>query len=269
MARFVLDPNRVNFSVVPRGKEYNFRVLQRSKAIFDTLLNYLASNYVASVQGANYTNQIKAIAVELAKLELALEDIHLDQDYAHTRGEFLYSMIGYMVFLNGRLPTLDYSDTEFRKFLTTLIGIYLKGAIPDAVKDAVDLLITDETVVLENFLLTRANAAGLDISDQFGFQVVVQTSGAFPAEIFQLESTIRTILDVIRAAHTLFTVRYLFTDTYIPSDPSGQIVDAMRWDMFSYYYEDYRTYWNGMRDIDRLGRKQNLSVGAEDHTADF
>lgn len=269
MARFVVDPSRVNFTVVPRGKEYNLRVLQRATTIFSTLLDNLPSNYLSAVQGPNYTVELKAVAVELAKIELALEDVDLDRDFRRTRAEFLYSIIGYMVFLNGRIPALEFDDEEFRSFLLNLIRIYFQGSVPEAIRDAADLFLAEDFTVFENFLLTRAGASGLDISDQFGFQITVDSTGAFPAEVFQIESSIRTILDIVRPAHTLFRIRYLFQDNYNPNDPSGRVIDAMRWRMASYYYEDFRSYWGGIRNRDRLGLKQNQSVVNEDHSGDF
>jgi hypothetical protein len=269
MARFTIDPERLNFTIVPRGKEYNLRVLQRAQTIFSAFLNLLPSNYISAVEGANYTVEVKAVAIELAKIELALEDVSSDLDYNRTRSEFLYSFIGYLVFLNGRIPPLTFDDGEFRQFLLNLIRIYFQGSIPKSLREAVGLFLTEDFTLLENFLLERAGASGLDISDQFGFQISVATTGAFPPEIFQMDASIRIILDIIRPAHTLFTIRYIFSDSYNPNEPFGRILDASRWQMASYYYEDYRSYWSGLRDRDRLGRKQNQQVTDEDHSADF
>lgn len=269
MARFSIDSARVNFSIFPKGKEYNLRVLQRAQSIFSNLLNLLPSNYISAIQGPNYTVEMKAVAVELAKIELALEDIDLDRGFTNTRSEFLYSIIGYLVFLNGRLPALEFDDQEFRSFLLNLIRIYFQGSVPQSIQDATALFITEPFDVLENFLLTRAGASGLDISDQFGFQITIDTGGVFPPDALVVEQSLRVILDVIRPAHTLFRIRYLFTDNYNPNEPGGQVIDAMRWKLASYYYEDFRSYWRGLRDRDRLGRKESQTVTNEDHSKDF
>lgn len=268
MARFVLDSNRLNFSVERSGKEYNLRVLQRAQVIFTNLLNLLPSNYISAIQGPNYTNELKAISVELAKIELALEDVDLDRDFSHTRSEFLQSIVGYLCFLNGRLPPLDFDDEEFRRFFLSLINIYFQGSIPKSIKDATALFITQEFTVDENFLMVRAGASGMDISDQFGFKIDILTSGAFPPELFLLDSALRIILDLVRPAHTIFTLRYVFTDTYNPNSGTG-VLDAMRWKMATYYYEEFRGYCAGIRDRDRLGRKANQAVTDEDHSSDF
>lgn len=270
MARFNLDSRRLNFNVERKGKEHELRVLQRGQTIFTTMLGLLPSNYTSSVQGPNYTNEIKAVAIELAKIELSLEDVNLDLDYNYTRSEFLYSIIGYLCFLNNRLPSLEYDDGEFRTFLLNLIRIYFQGSIPKSIQDAVGLFLTSDFQILEDFLLVRQGAAGLDISDQFGFQIDVETGNQFPQAIFDLQSSIRIILDIVRPAHTLFTIRFIFTDEYTPNeDTTGTILDEMRWRMWSYYYEDYRSYWAGVIDRDRLGKKENQCVTSEDHSGDF
>lgn len=267
MARFTLDPRRLNFTVEQKGKEYNLRVLQRAQAIFTTLLGLLPSNYTSTIQGPNYTIELKAVAVEVAKIELALEDVDRDADFTHTRSEFLYSLVGYLCFLNNRLPSLDYDDAEFRRFLLSLIKIYFQGSIPQSIKEAVDLFLSTDFDIRENFLLVREGAAGLDISDQFGFQITIPTDNQFPPNIFDIQSSIRIILDIVRPAHTLFRIRFVFTDDYVPND--GTILDEMRWRLAAYYYDDVRSYWDGLRSLDRLGKKTNLSVVGEDHSGDF
>jgi len=270
MPRFMFDPNRVNFNIYRRGKEYNLRVLQRAQSIFSTLLDLLPSNWISGVEGPSYTLELKAVAIELAKIELALEDVNRDISFESTRSEFFYSIVGYLVFLNGKIPSLEFDDEEFRHFLLTLIRIYFQGSIPSALQEAVDLFLSEESTLLENFLLVRAGASGLDISDQFGFQVTVDTGGVFPVDVFSLQAALQTIMDVIRPAHTLYRIRYLFTDDYIPNgDDINRILDESRWRLAAYYYEDFRRFCDGIKDRDRLGRKTNQAVTAEDHSEDF
>jgi hypothetical protein len=138
-------------------------------------------------------------------------------------------------------------------------------------QDAVNLFTTGDVKVTENFLLIRQGASGYDISDQFGFQINMTSGpgGGFPVDVFDVDSSLRLILDIIRPAHTLFRIRYVFSDTYLPNDTAGKILDASRWTLNSYYYEDIRRYWAGIRSRDRLGTKVNLSVTDEDHSDDF
>lgn len=276
MARFQFDPARLNYTIQEQGKEYNLRLLQRAQAIFTTLLNLLPSSYVSAVQGPNYTIALKAVAVEIARMELALEDIRSDFNFAlttqaQTRSDFLYSIIGYLALVNGQIPPLQWDDATFRQFLINLIRIYFQGSIPESMKDVVDLFYSGNVTVTEDFLLVRQGAAGYDISDEFTFQIDITAppGGGFPPDVFDNDSATRLVLDLVRPAHTLFRIRYIFTDHYIPNDTFGVILDALRMSLGAYYYEDFRSYWVGIRNRDRLGKKTNLAVTGEDHSADF
>jgi len=270
MARFVQDPNRLNFTIQQQGKEYQLRLTQRSQVIFSNLMNLLPSNYISTVQGPSYTLEIKAVAVELAKIELALEDVALDTDFSNTRSDFLYSIIGYLVFLNGRLPSTSFDDQGFKQFLLSVIKIYFQGSIPTSIQEGVQLFISDNVTITENYLLIRAGASGYDISDQFGFQISIDALGGFPSDVFTVDYNVRLILSIIRPAHTLFTIRYVFRDSYNPNpDQGGKILDTSRWRLSNYYYEDFRKYSQGLKDHDRLGVKTNQVVTSEDHSKDF
>ncbi len=276
MARFQFDPNRLNATTSQSGKEYNLRLLQRSQTIFTTLLNLLASSYVSAIQGPNYTIALKAVAVELARIELALEDVNFDTNFAvpnqqQTRSDFLYSIIGYLALVNGQIPPLQWDDATFRNFLLNLIRIYFQGSIPESMQQVVNLFFTGAVTVTEDFILVRQGATGYDISDEFTFQINITAAagGGFPPNVFDNDSAVRLILDLVRPAHTLFMIRYIFSDQYIPNDAFKVIVDAMKMALSTYYYDDLRTYWGGIRNRDRLGRKQNQAIVAEDHSADF
>ncbi len=269
MARFQFDPNRVNYTVSQTGREYNLRLLQRAQPILTQLLNLLPSSYISAVQGPNYTNELKAVAVELARLELALEDVSGDHCFATTRPEFLYTIVGYFLLLNGRIPSMDFTDAAFRDMLLNLIRIYFQGSIPESMSDVVKLFISGDIEVTENFLLIRQGLGAYDISDQFGFDLPIETGGVFPPDVFVRDQFIRQLLDIIRPSHTLYRLRFVFRDDYIPNDTYGRVLDAMRWHLAAYYYDDFRAYCGGVRDRDRLGGKVNQQVVGENHSADF
>src|SRR5277367_5015828 len=168
MARFQFDPNRENYTIQQQGREYQLRLAQRAQSIFTALLNLLPSNYVSTIQGPNYTTELKAVAVELARIELALEDVSWDYNFGalqneqSTRSDFLWSIIGYLVLVNNQIPPLEFSDQAFKSFLLSLIGIYFQGSIPKSMADVAELLIQGNVTVTESFLLVRQGASGLD-----------------------------------------------------------------------------------------------------------
>jgi hypothetical protein len=272
MARFAYDPNRLNYTVQQQGREYQLRLAQRSQAIFTALLNLLASNYVSSVEGPSYTQEMKAVAVELAKIELALEDVNWDYNFGalqpdqSTRSDFIWSIIGYLVLTNNRLPPLVFDDLDFKNFLLSLINIYFIGSKPIAIQDVAALLIQGNVTVTEDFLLVRAGATGLDISDEFTFNIdiLAPPGGGFPPNAMNVDATLRLLLSIVRPAHTLYMIRYIFQDQFL-----GPILDSVTSSLSSYYYDDFRSYWPGIFNRDRLGRKTNQAVVGEQHGNDF
>lgn len=272
MARFQFDPNRQNYTTSQTGREFQLRLAQRSQAIFTALLNLLPSNYVSSIDGPSYTQELKAVAVELARIELSLEDVSWDYNFGalpnqqSTRSDFTWSIIGYLVLVNNQIPPLQFSDVAFKNFLLSLIGIYFQGSVPKSMADVANLLISGNVTVTESFLLVRQGASGLDISDEFTFSVDVTAppGGGFPPNAMAVDATVRQLLDIVRPAHTLFRIRYIFTDEYL-----GPLKDSMRWGLSSYYYDDFRSYWPGIKNRDRLGRKTNQAIVGEQHGPDF
>ena len=272
MARFLYDGNRLNYTIQQQGREYQLRLTARAQAIFTSLLNLLASNYVSSVQGPNYTLELKAVAVEIARLELALEDVSWDYNFGallnqqSTRTDFAYSIIGYLILTNGGLPPLQFNDQQFKQFLLSLIGIYFQGSVPASMAAVAELLIKGNVVVTESFLLVREGASGLDISDEFTFSLdtLIPSGQGFPTGAMDVDSTVRMLLDIVRPAHTLYRIRYIFQDAYL-----GPMLDAVRSSLGAYYYDDIRSYWGGIKNVDRLGKKTNQTVAAEQHGPDF
>lgn len=272
MARYQFDPNRVNYTVSQTGREYQLRLAQRAQAIFTALLNLLPSNYVSAIEGPSYTQELKAVAVELARIELALEDVSWDYNFGalqpdqSTRTDFLWSIVGYLVLTNDRLPPLVFDDVDFKNFLLSLIAIYFQGSVPKSIADVADLLIQGNVVVTESFLLVREGATGLDISDEFTFSIdiLAPPGGGFPPNAMEVDATVRMLLEIVRPAHTLYRIRYIFQDQYL-----GPLLDAVRSSLSSYYYDDFRSYWPGIRYRDRLGRKTNQAIVGEQHGPDF
>lgn len=212
------------------------------------------------------------MALEIARLELALEDVSYDASFATTRSEFLYSIVGYFLFLNGKVPKVEYSDVEFQSFLLKLLSIFYRGSIPAALQDLCELVLKKTVTFRENYLLIRQGASGLDISDQFGFQIDLNLSPSegFPPDIFNLDATLRQLLDILRPAHTLYKLRFVFDEKYAPNpEDGGVILDAYRWHMAAYWYEDLRRYGGGMAGQDRLGFQESVLILQEDHSSDF
>jgi hypothetical protein len=265
---------RVNFNTYEEGEEYRNSLTQEADRNFKVFLTLLSSYWQSTIDGPNYTREIKAISIALAKIRLALDKVRTDTYYKSVRSDFLYQTLTSVLFpqIQGA-PDPEFADLDFRDFLQKVVTIYFAGSIPASMKAAVELFTDDaQVIVTENFLEARNPASGFDISDEFGFNVDVILPSPGSIDLFLADKNIRLLLDIIRPAHTLFRLRYILKDTYLGQLANGKknkITDEFVADISNYGYEDFRRFVEGIDGIDPLGTKKAVSVVGEDHSMDF
>ncbi len=266
---------RINHNVYESGEEYSKRLGQEIDSNFRTFLQLLSSYWQSTVDGPNYTRQLKAQSNALAQLRLSLEDIRTDTYYDQTRTDFLYQTVTQFLFPDGA-PVTDMSDLEFRDFLLKILGIYFQGSTPKSMTDIIRLFIGGSSTIQENFIEARRASSGLDISDEFGFSfdVLIDDPGAI--DIISLNKNIHLLLDISRPGHTIYKVRYVISDEYtgnqtgpLPGGQPNKILDGVTLRAFEYDYEDFRKFSGGVERIDLLGTKKQIQILNESHDADF
>jgi len=230
------------------GQEYTWKVREQTERIMAWFLRVLPSNYVAQVTGPFYTLQFQAAAEQIAKFQILGQEIYKDSDYNYTRPEYLWEILGTLVFPDGvsrgDVPSVN-GDISYRTFLKNMVLLLLKGATPEAVQEGAGLL-TDATVtVVEKFLGARNPGSAWGLDDQFTFEVNVEQDGgtAFPDDPFTLQENVRIILRALKPAHTLYEYRHLFQDVF------GEIQDEASWSMGLYHYDDLRKFCYGAKAI--------------------
>ena len=267
---------RANANAYESGEAYLSRLNIETNNNFSILLALLSSYWKSTVDGPYYARSLKAIAIALSQIRISLDEVYNDSEYALTRGEFINQVVGNLVFPDTQ-PELPYSDVEYREFLTQVIQLYFKGSIPSSIKSAVDLITGKDSVIYINYEEARKPASGYDISDQFGFSIDIALTSPSEIDVFLADYNIRLLLSILRPAHTLYTIRYILSDSYLGNQsipyigpkPPNKIEDAFSFDLFDYRYEDYRKFVLGIYGVDEGGFKKSYSAVAEDHTADF
>ncbi len=272
---------RYNLNAFEAGEEYLSRLDQEAGVNFKILLSLLSSYYQSTVDGPQYARELKAMAIELARVRLSLEEIKQDTDFATTRTEFLYQTVTSVLFpKKDGAPDLRKGDVEFREFLREIVKIYFAGSIPDSIKKGVELLTDGADVrVRANFEEARRPGSGFDISDQFGFAIDILLASPGQIDVFLAEKNIRILLAIIRPAHTLYTLKFILEDFYTgpgpePRNPpsnvqTNKVRESSKFNIQQYGYEDFRRFVEGVKGIDTLGSKVFVPVKGEPHDGDF
>jgi hypothetical protein len=234
-------------------------------SILRTFQQVLPSNYVAQVPGPYYWVQFQAIAEQLADVQLQLEDVGLESDVDFARPEFLWQMIGTLVFPDTSqeprgIPEVD-GDLTYREFLRRMILLLLQGSTEAAVEEGLGLLTEAVIQVLAkvDFSDREISEWGFPEQHEFEVNVLCQTvftdpttgeliTGAlgtgFPVDPFRVLRNNLRILRALRPAKTIFEYRHLFLDAFGDLFVAEPMIELEPW-----YYEDFRKFCCGMKEI--------------------
>ena len=184
----------------------------------------LDSNYRAQIPSSEYGILLRAIANELAQEILAGNLISDDRDVSKIRGETAYQVLGHRLLTVDPIffPTVR-SDTEFRKFLSALLLVVLRGSTLPALDAGAATLtgpIDTKTEELIAFVNNRDIVSAYDISDQWMWHFILNLDEILALNIPFDETFNLSILlqglgfigKLLKPAHTLFFPRFLLTE---------------------------------------------------------
>lgn len=161
--------------ITPEGETSNVRQRAIEDAIMRLFLKRLPSNYVSQVQGPLYTNLFRSIAKQLAEFQVEMELNVDDMKFDLTRSEFLYQILGRVVFPDSMRPhseliELD-GDISMRDFLREMVVLLLEGSRKAPVEEGVGLLADLGVDIVETVAFERKPGSGVGLEDQFEIEV--------------------------------------------------------------------------------------------------
>lgn len=250
MADIILNRNQA-FS----GEVYENRLIEESDKNFQILLLLLSSYWQSTIDGPIYARCLKAVATELTRIRLQLDDLFLNNSYQNLRTDYLYQALTSMVFPDGS-PIIKDNDVEFQSFLVDLLSNYFKGSTPASILSSVELIYPSLVELRERI------TPGTPSDTEFYFDVsVLLTDPRFTA-LIHTDSSLKFILDVIKPAHTLFTLRNVLKEVIELKSRSDEYSETLN----IYHQEEFRKDWSGIKYVDPLGALEPTYVNAESHT---
>tara|TARA_B100001057_G_C22836347_1_gene945333 strand:+ start:950 stop:2476 length:1527 start_codon:yes stop_codon:yes gene_type:complete len=161
--------------VVPKGTTAIERMNQIEDAIMVQLFNRLPSNYVSKAQGPIYTNVFRSVAKQLAEYQVEAELASDDPRYDLTRSEFLYQILGQVVFPEAMRPRAELVDVDgdvpLRDFLREMVVLLIEGSRKDPVEKGVGLLSDIGVDIVESVAFEGKPGSGVGLEDQFEIEV--------------------------------------------------------------------------------------------------
>lgn len=245
------------------------------ESILSVFSELLPSNYVSGVRGPFYTLQYQAAAESLADLQMAVQEVFADSIFDLTRPEFLFQLLGSLVFPDGEqrgVPVVD-GDVSYRSFLHRILLLMLEGSTPENIAAAAQAVYGDDALITVREPGLGEAAAESD-RFRFGVEVTYQdgtlspfrlfntgeilpegietTEGElievpndiFPPDVAQSLRNAQIVLGALKPAHTVFEIRHVFREFF------GIIFAEESFSALTQYeYEDFRRYCRGRREL--------------------
>ena len=286
---YLPDSLEQNPAPVPlRGQDTSTTKQDIVDKILTTFRRVLASNYVAQIPGPYYYLQFQAAAETLADIQILLTEASVDSDVDFTRPEFLWQIVGTLVFpdvSNDRYPIID-GDLTFRCFLKRMIELLLQGATLPTQEEGLELLTEAQVIVLEKVAFQYDPITAWGFNDQHTFEINLldkttwtdpetgelvegEFGTGFPLDPFVLQFNNGLILRALKPAKALYDYRHLFKDNFGVLFEDAPFIQLEPW-----YYEDFRKFCSGMKEILSSGGETLAGAAADlllfsDVTVDF
>lgn len=257
-----LEQNPAPVNIV--GQDAKDKIREQVEFALDRFLKDLPSNYVARITGPLYSLKFQGLLEQLAKIQIQGEETYLDSSYNFVRSEFLWQILGTVVFPDTTDGIIEFdTDIEYRDFLQRMVDLLLEGSKRDPIEEGLNLLTDAEVTVLQVSDHLRSPGTGYTLKDQAKLEVDVKGRGrwttrdihgniiiiegdlgtGFTEDPFRFERNARRVLKALRPAHTLYEIRNLFLDAF------EGLEDEVSYDISNYYYEDLRKFTTGAKAI--------------------
>lgn len=246
------------------GQDSENQIQDLTDSIMETFYRVLPSNYVSQINGPYYTTQFRALVESLARTQITAEQAALDGYIDFTRPEYLWQIIGTLVFPEARsnddIPVIP-GDVSYRTFLKRLIELLMQGAKLDVQEKGIELLTTAVVDVLAKVAFQRDPNTAWGFPEQFEFEINVsdrtvwtdpgtgdliegEIGTGFPELPFTLQKNVGIVLRALKPGHAIYDYRHLFLESY------GILFEgAVSFDFDTFYYEDFRKFCTGAKEI--------------------
>lgn len=214
----VSDQDRIGESRTDTGIEFQKNLREVTSNIQARLLRNLPSNYPRTTN-TNLALLYKGIAEEIARLQVSLSDINLDQYHENTRTKYLYQILGDLLFLGERSINERLTDAQYRDYLIKVRNAYLGGSGKDNLESSISDILGLPVELKEIYLELRKPDTVYRLKDtnKIFFDILMDSVSA-SSNIGQLLEDIRFFISLIRPAHVLYDTRLIWTDAFTNND---------------------------------------------------
>jgi hypothetical protein len=204
--------NKVDGQRFGTGVEFKKDLLNRAREIQDRMLDNLPSNYTRD-RNTNLAEFFRALAEEFARLEFSASDINNDKYHVSTRAEYLFLILGDLLFLGERSINDNLSDTEYRDFLIKVRNGYIGGSRPDNIESTVSDILGLPITLKQVYQSLRLDNTSYTIKDthRMFFDILMDNANV-SSDIGATLSDLKFFIDLIKPAHVIYDTRLIWSE---------------------------------------------------------
>ena len=204
----------------PTNAEFLKTIRSRVETTAQRMLDNLPSNYPRTDKG-EIGALYKAFANEIELLNKATSDVREDSVHQNTRPEFLFQVLGDLLFLGDKaIGPLDsngdatLSDVEYREFLLKVRNGYFGGSRTANIESTLSDILGIPVVIKELYKEARKvnSVYGLKDTHKLIFDIFMDDDSAPTTAVGQLLQDLLFFIDLIKPAHKLFDTRLIWQD---------------------------------------------------------
>lgn len=199
------------------GIEFEKQLLNTARIIQRRILNNLPSNYPKN-QNTNIAEAFLAISEEFSRLRTSISQINENRYHAGTQAQYLYEILGDVLFLDQRAINTLISDEEYRSYLITVRNAYYGGSRKDNIESSVSEILGLPVELKELYLNLRQDNSFYTLKDTHTMFFNILMDSASSTNIGLLLESIKFFIDLIKPAHVLYDTRLIWTDTFYPNE---------------------------------------------------
>lgn len=214
----------------PSGAEFEKFVSERSSDTVKIMLDNLADNY-PDVDTSRIASLYKVFCEERERALKSMGDIADDQFYNDTRPEYLFQILGDMLFINEKASGAEYTDKTYREFLLKVKDAYLGGSSEQNIDKSLSEIIGLPVEIKQLYLEARKEGSAYTIKDTHKLVADLFLTDATTEEMQYLSVIIQDLyyfIKLIKPAHTLFDTRLIWAEdmSLTGCDSSGFAMDV-------------------------------------------
>ena len=199
------------------GAEFEKEIQSKVTPSVARMLGNLADNY-PNVPVTKIARMYSAFCEEREKALSSMMQIAEDQFYVKTRPEFLFQILGDLLFIEEKVGSLEYTDASYRDFLIKVKRAYFGGSTLANINKSLSSILGVPVAVREMYLDARRVGAYTSIKDTHRMIANIlmgdENTTLVGTEVSLYIRDLYYFIDLIRPSHSLFETDLMWKEGY-------------------------------------------------------